>query len=172
MLAIGRAVEGQALASLSTKSRGDAADYIATARDVLQRLVTTPGLIDLPALQRKPGGYARTLLFGDEALSLWAIVWDAGAATSVHDHHCSCCFALLDGALREVRFRPVGHDAALMTAQAIRRPGFVTCLLPSGPNLHQMINDGPREAISLHIYGFDHRQAASSVHREYEVVTQ
>jgi hypothetical protein len=32
-----------------------------------------------------------------------------------------------------------------------------------------MINEGPEEAISLHIYGYDHTAHASSVARTYEI---
>jgi hypothetical protein len=52
--------------------------------------------------------------------------------------------------------------------QATRAPGFVACLLPTGPNIHQMIGAGTGDAVSLHIYGYDHHHhAASSIDREY-----
>jgi hypothetical protein len=40
-------------------------------------------------------------------------------------------------------------------------------MLPSGPHIHQMANAEQEEAISIHIYGFDHRRHATSVEREY-----
>ncbi len=126
----------------------------------------------MPSLERIPGSYARNLLFGDADMSVWAMVWDVGARTSVHDHHCSCCFGMLTGELREVSFRAVDESTALLAGEASRGAGFVGCMLPSGPNLHQMVNDGAVEAVSIHIYGFDHRMRASSVRREYRVVAQ
>ncbi len=44
-------------------------------------------------------------------------------------------------------------------------------MLPSGPNIHRMRNFGPGEAISIHIYGFDHEVHASSIETEYTAVS-
>jgi predicted metal-dependent enzyme (double-stranded beta helix superfamily) len=44
-------------------------------------------------------------------------------------------------------------------------------MLPSGPNIHQMANAGQEEAISIHIYGFDHQRHATSVEREYRLAS-
>ena len=122
-------------------------------------------------LGRKKGGYARTLLFGDDQLSLWAMVWDVGAKTSIHDHHCSCCFGVLTGALTEIEFGAIDKATAVMTSQAMRMAGHIACMVPTGPNLHQIVNDRPCEAISLHIYGYDHTTRATSVDREYRLAT-
>jgi len=121
-------------------------------------------------LKRIPGGYARTLLFGKNGISVWAITWSPGSQTSVHDHHCSCCFGLWSGTLREVWFRALGDAEAAVTGEAIREPGYVACMMPSGPNLHQMLNSGPDEAISIHVYGYDHEVETSSIKREYRIV--
>ena len=158
--------------ALAAASRGPAAGYLAAARAGLRRMAATPGLLDARALPRTPGGYARHLVFGDGEISVWAMMWDVGARTPVHDHHCSCCYGVVSGALREVRFEAVGEGAAVIAGQEVRRAGSVACLLPSGPNLHQMVNDGAGEAVSLHVYGFDHRRRASSVRREYRVARQ
>jgi hypothetical protein len=40
-------------------------------------------------------------------------------------------------------------------------------MLPTGPNIHQMPNDSGEEAISIHIYGFDHRYCENSIRCEY-----
>ena len=146
--------------------------YLASAHRLLEQLAEDPGLLDGVALQRQAGTYAKTLLFGDDRMSIWAIVWDVGARTPVHDHHCSCCFAMLSGWLQERRFQALDRSTAVRTGDIIRGPGHVACMLPDGPNLHQMVNDGDREAISLHIYGFDHQVHASSVDREYRVLAQ
>jgi predicted metal-dependent enzyme (double-stranded beta helix superfamily) len=143
--------------------------YLVSARETLARLVATPNLLDNIKLERAPAGYARNLIFGDDQMSAWALVWSPGARTSIHDHRCSCCFAILSGTLREVRFSAV-DDRAVKTAEHTRTPGFIASMMPSGPNIHQMINDGPTDAISIHIYGYDHRMHASSVHREYQPI--
>jgi predicted metal-dependent enzyme (double-stranded beta helix superfamily) len=144
--------------------------YLVSARETLARLVATPGLLDNITLERAPAGYARNLIFGDDQMSAWALVWSPGARTPIHDHHCSCCFAILSGTIREIRFNAVDDHRATKAAEHIRTPGFVASMMPSGPNIHQMINDGPQDAISIHIYGYDHRMFSSSVHREYRQI--
>jgi predicted metal-dependent enzyme (double-stranded beta helix superfamily) len=156
---------------LSRASEGAAAGYLISARAVLERLLARPGLLGGLSLERNPASFARNLLFGDDRMSVWAMVWDVGARTSIHDHHCSCCFGVLSGSIREVQYNAVSETTAVMAGQARRGPGYVACILPTGPNLHQMVNDGERETISLHVYGFDHRLHASSVHREYRIAT-
>lgn len=172
MLQLRHEIDPDEMRALAAASRGSAAGYVAAAREALRQLVSTPGLLDLRSFRREPGGYARNLVFGDDDISVWAMIWDVGARTPIHDHHCSCCYGIVSGALREMRFKAIGGSAALMIRRDTRRAGFVDCLLPSGPNLHQMVNDGDVEAVSLHVYGFDHRRRASSVHREYVAVAQ
>jgi predicted metal-dependent enzyme (double-stranded beta helix superfamily) len=103
-------------------------------------------------------------------MSVWAMIWAPGSKTSIHDHHCSCCFGIVSGALVERRYSCVDEGQVTLSREVIRRSGFVACFQPSGPNIHQMSNDFSDEAISLHIYGFDHRMHASSIHREYQAL--
>ena len=158
------------LQRLSETNQSRVDRYLVSARETLARLVATPDLLDNIKLERAPAGYARNLIFGDDQMSAWALVWAPGARTSIHDHRCSCCFAILSGSIREVRFSAVDDRRAARTAEHTRTPGFVASMMPSGPNIHQMINDGPTDAISIHIYGYDHRMHASSVDREYQQV--
>ena len=158
------------LQHLSEASDGRAPDYLQAARDVLARLLASPAL-DRSVLARKSGDYARTLLFGDARISIFAFTWDVGSRTSIHDHHCSCCFGVFSGALEESWFRAMNTGNAIVTGQLTRRAGHIACMLPSGPNLHQVANEGDVEAVSLHVYGFDHRQHRSSVGHEYRVLT-
>ena len=65
-----------------------------------------------------------------------------------------------------------GDQEVVIDAVAHREPGYVAAMLPTGPNIHQMINDGDRDAVSVHIYGFDHAMHASSIRREYRVIAQ
>ena len=144
-----------------------AQDYLDRTRLVLQDFVQRSELVSFSALRREPGTYARTLLFGDSELSVWGIVWPPGARTSIHDHHCSCCFAVLRGQLEERWFRRISETRVVRSKLAVRHPGYVACMLPSGPNIHQMANTSDEEAISVHIYGYDHRAKDSSIDREY-----
>ena len=139
------------------------------ARALLEGLMAERDAVLALPLKRPAAGYERNFLFGDEAFSVYAIVWAAGAATPVHDHHCACCFGVIAGEIAERWFDRVSETRAVQTREAIRKPGFLAAMAPSGPNIHQMINRTDREAISIHVYTFDHTRRASSIDREYEV---
>lgn len=161
---------GAVLRSLRTDAGTLSRDYLAAAREVLQELVAMPDLIRRLPLERKAGGYSRNLLAGNEAVSVWAIVWDEGSSTCIHDHHCSCCFGVVSGSVTETWYRAIDASRAVPTEEQERKPGYVACMLPSGPNIHRMRNFGPGEAISIHIYGFDHEVRASSIETVYTAV--
>lgn len=157
------------LADLTLSARRSPEAYLGAARKALLRILARPDLLDPLRLAARGEGLTRNLLFGTDAISVWAMVWRPGAATPVHDHHCSCCFGLLRGALRETWYRPISDTHAVATADVLRQPGFVACMMPSGPKLHRIVNDGPAEAVSIHVYGYDHRVQDSSIHRTYAV---
>ncbi|MHB2208968.1 cysteine dioxygenase family protein [Methylobacterium sp. CM6257] len=157
------------LSDLALSARRAPEAYLAAARATLLRILSRPDLLDRSRLTGQGEGLSRNLLFGTDEISVWAMVWSPGAVTPVHDHHCSCCFGLLRGTLRETWYRPISDTHAVATQDAIRSPGFVACMMPTGPNLHRMANDGPDEAVSIHVYGYDHRAQASSIHRTYAV---
>jgi predicted metal-dependent enzyme (double-stranded beta helix superfamily) len=144
--------------------------YMSSARDTLVKLIGDPKLIRPDRLARVPGSFTRNLLFGDERMGAWALVWSPRARTPIHDHHCSCSFAILSGAVREISFTAIDDSRAVKTGEVLHRAGYIASMIPTGPNIHQMVNDGTDEAISIHIYGYDHRRHRSSVHREYQQV--
>ena len=162
---------GSVLRSLHADEGTLCRDYLAAARQVLRALVAAPELIQRLPLVRKPGGYARNLLAGNDAVSVWAMVWAEGAVTSIHDHHCSCCFGVVSGTVTETWYRAIDATRAVATDEQDRTAGYVACMLPSSPNIHRMRNLGPGEAISIHIYGFDHETHASSIETEYTAVS-
>lgn len=157
------------LGALSRSAQGTPTAYLDAARRTLETLMRQDDLLEGLALERHPGGYGRNLLFGQGEISVWAMVWSPGARTSIHDHHCSCCFGVWKGAIQEVWFRPIGACEAVATTEATRERGYVACMMPTGPNLHQITNLGSEEAISIHVYGFDHAVHDSSVRTEYRV---
>ena len=161
---------GAVLRDLRTHEGTCSRDYLAAARNVLRELVAIPDLVQRLPLLRKPGGYARNLLAGNDAVSVWAMVWAEGATTSIHDHHCSCCFGVVSGTVSETWYRAVDAARAVPTEEHDRQAAYVACMLPTGPNIHRMQNRGPGEAISIHIYGFDHEAHASSIESEYTAV--
>ena len=172
MVSVQRVIGSDLVQRLSAASRQASPEYLVAARLTLESLLRRPDCLASVEVARNRGGYARTLLFGDDQLSLWAMVWGVGAKTSIHDHHCSCCFGVLTGALTEIEFRPVDQTTAVRTSQVLRMAGHIACMTPTGPNLHQVVNDGRREAISLHIYGYDYTTRATSVRREYKLAAQ
>jgi len=138
--------------------------------DQLRQLVATGDFPDFARLPRVAHGYSRNLVSEQFGASIWAIVWSPGAATPIHDHHCSCGFAVVRGALREARFCVAPCGRVSTSESVIRTAGFVASMVPSTPNIHQMVNDSPEEAISLHVYGYSPSRHASSVAREYDPV--
>lgn len=162
---------GTVLRNLRTHEGTLSRDYLAAARGVLRELVAMPELIQRLPLIRKPGCYTRNLLVGNDAVSVWAIVWGEGSATSIHDHHCSCCFGVVAGTVTETWYRAIDATRAVATEEQERKASYVGCMLPSGPNIHRMRNLGTGDAISIHIYGFDHEAHASSIEAEYIAVS-
>jgi predicted metal-dependent enzyme (double-stranded beta helix superfamily) len=158
----------QPMRKLSEIARLLTDQYLSSTRETLVELIGNPQFIQPDRFARTPGGFTRNLLFGDEHMGAWAMVWSPGSRTSVHDHHCSCCFAVLTGTIREISFDAISDSHAVKTGEVLRRAGYIASMMPTGPNTHQMVNDGTHEAISIHIYGYDHRRHRSSVHREYQ----
>ncbi len=156
------------LQRLSDANRTSVDQYLLSARETLLYLASIPDLLDGIRLTRMCGGFTRNLIFGANQMSVWAIVWAPGACTPIHDHHCSCCFTVLQGVIREAWFDAVDGDRAVETARHHRTAGYIAAMMPTGPNIHQMRNEGPEEAVSIHIYGYDHRAHSSSIDREYQ----
>jgi predicted metal-dependent enzyme (double-stranded beta helix superfamily) len=142
-------------------------DFGGSAEAMLEHFTAHPELVCDLDLARRPGSYARNLLWSDAETSVWAMVWDRGARTAIHDHHCSCAFGIIRGSLSEFRFRALDQVRVSRTWETLHRPGDMASLATTQPNIHQMVNDGDAVAISLHIYGFDPRVHDSSVDREY-----
>jgi len=163
--------EAEILHELGERTRSLSHEYLTSARHALQQLVGRPDILAGRHLERRENGYARTLLFNDGQMSVYAIAWSPLCQTTIHDHHCSCCFGMVSGSLEEIWFRSIGEDQVVVSERANRTPGYIACVLPSGPNIHQMINNSAEEAISIHIYGFDHNMHASSILREYKLAS-
>jgi predicted metal-dependent enzyme (double-stranded beta helix superfamily) len=162
----------ETFAHLSATSLRSGAEYLKAGRQALASLLADPCFLDAVKLERVPGGYTRNLVFGDDRITVYAIVWSAGSRTSIHDHHCSCCYAVLSGVLQESWYDRLDQTRSVQTKAFARTAGEIACMLPTGPNLHKMSNASGEEAISIHIYGYDHRTRASSIDREYLALEQ
>lgn len=162
----------QPLASLGGLHASLCEAYLAAARETLRAIVSMPDAVDCERLERRAGAYTRTLLIEEGDFSVWAMNWAPGACTPIHDHHCSCCFAVIRGAITEAWYEAVDATRAVLSREAVRETGYLAAMLPSGPNIHQMRNDGRDHAVSVHIYGFSPRLHQSSVRRTYEACGQ
>ena len=107
--------------------------------------------------------YARNLIFdaADDSLSLYAIVWQPGQWTPVHDHGSWGVVGVVEGVLEErsyARLSP-GRDAddgieLVRSGVVLLGPGAVTSFVPNPNHIH--ITGVPQQrsrAVSLHLYG-------------------
>lgn len=121
-----------------------------------------------PALP--PGGLpgstdrvAGHLLHAEEGLSLIALVWLPGQVTRIHDHLCWCVVHVLQGSVRETRYRD--DDGRLTTRGPRRRATGATSVLLPPHDIHRIGNDSADTAITLHVYGMDLRTGGSTRRR-------
>jgi hypothetical protein len=85
------------------------------------------------------------LLHRDDAHEAWAIAWPVGTGLAMHDHDGSHGhLTVLAGELRE---RYVA-DRAVRTRSLVPGPGVD---LPDD-HIHEVVNIGPGEALSIHVY--------------------
>lgn len=145
--------------------------FIEKARALVDIYASDPADILALGLSAGPRAYEKHFLFGDGMTSAWAFAWGPGASTPIHDHHCPCIVGVVHGAILEEWFEPIaeGSDLARLTKSHERVQGAVTALRPRHPNIHRMRNVGAETAITMHIYGYNHKAATSSIDREYRL---
>ena len=126
----------------------DQTTTFATAAATLD-LVCVMGSLDLAELaQRLPVGSGRrwVLLHRDERCEAWAIAWPVGSGLPMHDHDGSrAALRVLTGELRE---RFVGPDDEVRVRWL---SGQDVLELPAD-HVHEMVNVGAVEAVSVHVY--------------------
>ncbi len=157
------------LARLSTLAISVDELFIDKAQRLLDVFVSDPTDVLSLGLVAEPGKYEKRFLFGDGMTSAWAFAWGAGASTPIHDHHCPCVVGVVDGTVLEEWFEPEDEGSEFVRlAKAHDRPrGAITALRPRRPNIHRIRNIGSDMAMTVHIYGFNHKAVATSVDREY-----
>lgn len=107
--------------------------------------------------------YARNAIYmpDDGRLSLFALVWNPGQWTPVHDHGTWGVVGVVSGVLEEQAYVPDGSTAGrnegiTMTPGALimMAQGTVTTFVPNPDHIHRtgVPSDGTR-AVSLHLYG-------------------
>lgn len=131
-------------------------------------------------------GYERFLLFTgrNRPLSAWAFLWAPGAATPIHDHRCWCVAGVVAGQLVEERYAvlpsspgtaggpasPGQSGGRAMPLARIRLDAGMVSALEAGPRgTHRVLNESDAPALTIHVYGFDPEEAASSIDRSYQL---
>jgi hypothetical protein len=109
--------------------------------------------VSAPAIAEIQGRGERSwvLLAVTDLFEAWAIGWPPGGKIELHDHGGSHgAVVVAGGSLTETTIRPTAAGVALIGTHQIgsgehRRfgPGYV----------HDLINDGETEAVSVHVYG-------------------
>lgn len=146
------------------------------ARRALLALVAAG--IGIERIPRPGRGYERFLLFKglNRPLSAWAFLWAPGASTPIHDHRCWCAAAVMSGRLVEERYAllPEASGAADREVRPLARvrldAGMVSTLEPGVHGIHRIRNASGLPALTVHVYGFDPEEAASSIDRSYRMV--
>lgn len=106
----------------------------------------------------RPGGYTRTLLYGDDGFELLLLNWDRNARSALHDHGGQHCWmAVLSGRLQVDDYARVDDGSvpgeAQVEARGTRLLNPRDLDLRSGPfDLHRVQCVGSAPAISLHVY--------------------
>ncbi len=109
-------------------------------------------------LALRPGGYTRTLLYGDDAFEMLLLNWDLNARSALHDHGGQHCWmAVMIGTLQVDDYARVDDGTIPGEAQVEARGSRLLnprdLDLRSGPfDLHRVSAAGPQPAISLHVY--------------------
>lgn len=119
-----------------------------------------------------PDRYRQHLLHSepDGSFSIVALVWLPGQRTSIHDHVSWCVTGVHEGTEHERRYRlvPDGAAARLVATEDVVNPQGAVCGFAPPGDIHRVSNEGPAQAISIHVYGADVARLGSSVRRVYE----
>ena len=111
----------------------------------------------------EPAHYARNAVrvAGDDEISLFALVWQPGQWTPVHDHGTWGVVGVVRGTLEERAYQRVDADHGRDEGIELRRGGVVlltegavSSFVPNPDHIHMTgVAAGADEAISLHLYG-------------------
>ena len=155
--------------------------FIADCRDLMQEYVQpadivlelSPKLLELlpdadaflTDEHRKPDAekYARNAVYScpEGSLSLFAMVWEPGQWTPVHDHGTWGVVGVVDGVLEERNFIRTDDQSRSDSGIVLRRggnslltPGTVTTFVPNPDHIHRTgVPRTRKRAVTLHLYG-------------------
>jgi predicted metal-dependent enzyme (double-stranded beta helix superfamily) len=151
-------------AAMRSRAPCDPADCVVALAPLMLELVAQAGTFLQPSHYRSdPDHYARNLVYDapDHQLSLYALVWQPGQWTPVHDHGSWGVVGVVEGVLEERSYVRVAPDRGADEGIELLRGGVillargaVTSFVPNPDHIH--ITGVPADrarAVSLHLYG-------------------
>lgn len=116
-----------------------------------RRLAASPGVWG-PRVRRDAVERWYALLAADEESEAWLLGWPVGGGIELHDHGGSSgAICVVEGTLSETFVDAVDP----LTAGGVLRRRHLPAgtLVPFGPDhIHDVVNDGSRLALSIHVY--------------------
>ena len=97
----------------------------------------------------------------ENGVSLYALVWNPGQWTPIHDHGTWGVVGVIRGVLEERNFIRMDHENQTDTSIVLARGGTillcentVTTFVPNPDHIHKTgVPEGREQAVSLHLYG-------------------
>jgi len=151
-------------AAAHSQSHSEPADCVLGIAPLMLELIEEAGTFLQPQHRRSSAeGYSRNLICNmpEHGLSLYALVWEPGQWTPVHDHGSWGVVGVVEGVLEERSYVRVSPDRGadddidlVRGGILLLNPGAVTSFVPNPDHIH--VTGVPAErrcAISLHLYG-------------------
>jgi predicted metal-dependent enzyme (double-stranded beta helix superfamily) len=141
------------------------ADFVQNIAPSMYRLLNGDRAFLRPEHFRSdPDHYARNAIHieADGQLSLYALVWQPGQWTPIHDHGTWGVVGIHEGTLNELNYiRTDRGEAQALEGIDLARggiimlaPGAVTSFVPNPDHIHMTGNPSPdKRVVSLHLYG-------------------
>lgn len=148
----------------AARANPEPADCVLAVAPLMHRLLQGDrGFLQPRHFRDDPDHYARNAvhLADDGGLSLYALVWNPGQWTPVHDHGTWGVVGMVCGVLEERNLIRIDHHNETNQGIVLRRGGVilmtegtVTTFVPNPDHIHRTGVPGDREqAVSLHLYG-------------------
>ena len=150
-----------------TTDQPDAHRTALAVADLLRAQPPSTDLLTPDELLGDDSGYTRHTLHTEADFSVVAVVWRPGQQTVIHDHVAWCSFAVIQGVEYETLYRDHG-DHLTEIGRVANQAGSASGFAPPG-DIHRVHNTGDTTAVSLHVYGADLSNEATSVRREYDL---
>jgi predicted metal-dependent enzyme (double-stranded beta helix superfamily) len=121
-------------------------------RDVLQRVLTTPGEV-ASSLDPREGGF--TMMYRDDDLTVLHVVWAPGMSIYPHDHRMWAVIGIYAGQEDNVFYRRSGPERRTITESGgkVLTTGDVAVL--GDDTIHGVTNPRDRLTGAIHVYGGD-----------------